>query len=318
MDGHELRQAMSKKYFDSNRYNMRVEKKIRLDVELIRVVSASGIVWYHSNVDVGHDIAYAGLVCFVILSAFFATISKNNKDQMFARLHRLLAPWIIWSLFYALLNIVRYGDVYPTNYNIVNALLATPSIHLWYIPFIILGTLVVSIAKKYLSKNEIGILSGVISLALMATAPEWRRIVYVPPWGQYLHALPALLIGFFFGCYKDINAMIRSVLSFSFFLIITIMALKGVNGFGTTYLFGFIPCLLLLKNGLMIDKSHLIIKFSKATFGVYLSHIFILTIINYFKLAGGVVLPILSIIISFIAIITARQYLPNAVVKYAL
>lgn len=289
---------------------------MRLDIELTRVISAFGIVWFHSGVDLGRDIAYAGLVYFVIISSYFATTSKK-EHHMPERVLRLLVPCFIWSVIYASFKIIRGVPVFPENYSAINMLLATPSIHLWYLPFLFFGIIAIDTAKKYFSNNVIGVVAGVTTLLLVTTAPEWRSMNFISPWGQYLHALPALLIGVFFGGYGKISGVLRTVITFGIFFAISVMTLKGMSGFGITYLFGIIPCLVLFKKDSIIKKSKVIAPLSMATFGVYLIHVLVLFVFRHFGIVG-IFLPILSFTVSILAVMLARKYLPKSIIKYAL
>ncbi len=46
---------------------------------------------------------------------------------------------------------------------------------------------------------------GIMAIALMLSAPTWRGFTLIPPLDLDLHALPAVLIGIYLGCYKSVG-----------------------------------------------------------------------------------------------------------------
>ena len=64
---------------------------MRTDVEFLRIIAALGIVWFHSGLDVGRDIAYSGLVVFLIFSSYFA-VKSNKEYSVLSRASRFLIP----------------------------------------------------------------------------------------------------------------------------------------------------------------------------------------------------------------------------------
>jgi hypothetical protein len=107
----------------------------RQDIEWLRVLACLGIVWYHAR-GPGEEFALAGLIVFVMLSVVLAHPREEPlKDRLHARAERLLLPWIFWWGVYAVLDVVtgRAGRWTAAEWPVL--LLAGPSIHLWYLPF---------------------------------------------------------------------------------------------------------------------------------------------------------------------------------------
>ena len=102
----------------------------RQDIEILRVFSVFGIVWYHSNV-VGGDYAYSGLIFFVILSAYLSGPAKLDfRLDFLMRAQRLLVPWLIWYFVYGLVNVIRGRPLVDTSNGLIAGILQGPSIHL--------------------------------------------------------------------------------------------------------------------------------------------------------------------------------------------
>lgn len=292
---------------------------MRFDIELLRVLCIFGIV-------VGHiypipiteikSLAHGGLVVFIVISAYFCMLSSKSHTVL-ERAKRLLTPCIIWSIIYGAFRLVKGEPLFVQHHDIVSTLLTTPSIHLWYLPFIFFGIIAIDAAKLHVSRHIIGIFSAVIAIILIATAPIWRSYEYITPWGQYSHALPALFIGVFFACFQQINLYTRRILFLGIYVSAFIMTLLGLKGFGEPYFFGLITCLILFTQESIIPESNTIKILSQATFGIYLSHLLFAAALRPLGLTG-VSLGLLTFLVSCIAVIIARRYLPKIVVKYTL
>lgn len=69
---------------------------MKSEIELFRIFSALGIVWFHSGVGIGRDVAYGGLIFFVIVAAYFATVSTRSHSLV-ERVERLMVPYFLWG-----------------------------------------------------------------------------------------------------------------------------------------------------------------------------------------------------------------------------
>ena len=72
-------------------------------LELLRSVSAFGIVWFHIVDAPARDIGYTGLVVFVLLSVALSqtsTSAVNLRQFALRRFRRLAPPWAFWCVIY--------------------------------------------------------------------------------------------------------------------------------------------------------------------------------------------------------------------------
>ncbi len=286
---------------------------MRLDIELLRIISAFGIVWFHSGIKFGHEVSYGGLIVFIILSIYFTMIS--NKKSLLTKALRLLIPCLVWSAIYASFSYVRGADIFPQNFNIVSKILSTPSIHLWYLPFIFFVTLLIKMLKKYVPINNIRVISILLAIITLLTAQIWRDFNYISPFGQWAHAFPAVLIGIFLGTADKINHKrfyILLLFALASIIYVTILNVKDV---GITYLIGVIPCLILLLRNSLLKSNQFIFSLSSTTFGIYLLHPLVLFIFQYFGIVGFV-LPLLAFTVSLIVIYIAKLVLPKGISVY--
>lgn len=118
---------------------------LKSSIELLRFLSALGIVWFHTKAP-GLEFAYAALPVFLILSAYLATLSlmrKRSDGYVAGRVRRILVPWLAWCLIFMA---VRFAWTFqlPDFAALAQSpglLLVGPVVHLWYLPFVFAGSL---------------------------------------------------------------------------------------------------------------------------------------------------------------------------------
>lgn len=287
---------------------------MRSDVELLRIVSAFGIIWFHSGYEFGRDIAYAGLVVFLILSAYF-TIKSNREHSVLDRASRLLLPCFFWSIVYAVYSTLRGKEVFPDDYSLLISILSTPAIHLWYLPFVFFCTIAIDSTRKQINPAALAALVTLIASTLLLTSPLWRQWSYIPPFNQYIHAAPAIFIGVAYGVSKQLNPTLR-------FLLIGLLSISAIfilqfdtKGVGINYSIGIAVTLLLLREKSILPKNSAILELSKLTFGVYLLHPIILSALRYSGIES-LNLVILGFVISALCIYLSLRILPQSISKY--
>lgn len=285
---------------------------MKSEIEIFRILGALGIVWFHSGVNIGRNIAYGGLIFFVIVSVYFATIS-TRYHSILERIKRLLIPYILWSVFYGVIFFIKKGHVFPIGYTLFSKVLASPSIHLWYLPFIFISLIVIDYFKGALLKEWVATLLGLAAIFSITLSPIWRELDFAPPLGQYAHAFPAVLIGVFLGVMK--KARIAKLLIIAILASIVIMVFLKEPGIGVPYLVGFIPCYFLFNGHTEKGKDTILLKISSATFGVYLIHIFALKVFQKFGI-DGYMLPLLAFLLSLLMVVIFNKYAHKKIVKY--
>ena len=287
---------------------------MRIDIELLRIISAFGIVWLHSAMPLGREVSYGGLIFFVIIAAYFTTVS-NRPNKPITRFKRLIIPCAIWSVLYGLLNLVGKGNICPENYRLFNCILSTPSTHLWYLPYIYLVTVLIEQSKAVFSKQRIGFFCSIVAIILMLAAPTWSVFTLASPWNLYLHALPAVLIGTFLGCYDSLEKNFRLFILSGIITSIVITVSTLPDGVGIPYLSGTLPSLVLLTSDVLKKYQLNIRPLSSLMYGVYLIHLALVLIFlsigfnNYF-------LPFVAFGLSVLLIYAIKKILPKNIYQY--
>lgn len=278
------------------------------NIELLRIVSAFGIVWFHAGA-VGGQIAYAGLVVFAIISMYLAGKSANRHAATpRARALRLLRPWAVWFAIYGLLNIMEHHQPVRSELGVVGGLLIGPASHLWYMPFIFACLLVFDALRWRYSERAMAWGSAVLAIAALASVPWWRPLSFSAPLptAQYAHAMAAVLIGVFFAYYGALGRLAPLLLAVM--LAFAALALPW-HDVGLTYLLAltvsFAVLFLAPARFPYIDVSVI----SRCTPGIYFVHLLWLSALS--KLVHGPALAIGAFLGSLLMVLVARKLFPG-------
>jgi Acyltransferase family len=147
-----------------------------------RLLAALGIVWF--NAQGPYDrIAYIALPFFLVLLALPSTSSLS------ARAKRLLLPFLIWSVVFAMLNtaLALKNNSPPFEWWRWNMILSGTWVHLWFLPFAFLVAAVAPWFRHPLASLGAAVL--VATLIVMDGVPE------AVPFGQWAFGAIPTLVG---------------------------------------------------------------------------------------------------------------------------
>lgn len=261
--------------------------KIRQDIEILRFLSAFGIVMFHAKTK-GACVGYSGLIFFVVLSVFltgrFVSIKKRAR--------RLLVPWVICSIFYGVLNLIIQKPFISLNNGLVAGILFGTQYHLWYLPFVFVVLVVIDAIKTKLPKFVVSYIGGVLAVIALMSSWFWRgpSIELGYPWAQYAHAIPGVFVGMFFYGFGATDKK-YGILLLILLLLGTLVSIP-LSGVGLPYLIVVVLFSVILFYPVTLSEHFNITKISSLSFGIYLIHPLFLTIINYSNIHIGIVLPI--------------------------
>jgi len=290
---------------------------MRADIEFFRIIAAFGVVWFHAELDVWRSIAYGGLIYFVILSSYFSMVSRRQYT-LFDRVRRIVLPYFFWFIFYFLFLFFANKSINPKNLPLISYIVTSPSVHLWFLPFVFMVLCSIDVIKKIMDNNHryiVCIFSALFSVILIVVSPIWRTYSLPVPLAQYIHVTAAVFIGVFLSCSHNVSKSV--VLSLILMLISSMLWVIYLNqpAIGVSYLVGFMPCVLLLAKESFFGKSSLILFVANMSFGVYLVHMFWVMILRHFDVTG-VALPITSFLLSILCVWMMKRYLPKRFSEY--
>jgi surface polysaccharide O-acyltransferase-like enzyme len=254
------------------------------NVERLRLVAMFDIVAFHVSEHRLPIIAGLGLPSFLLLNnAFNTTLSERMGTRGFLRtkVTKLLVPWIVWSLFYALLLLLeklRHHESIAATFT-PWMIIGGTYVHLWFVPFALAGGVFAAllqartrdVPERPMSWLMLGV--GAVATLLGAFVIE-TRVVHWPAL-QWLFALPSPLLGFALGRVilsgdRRLLAAIAAVCSVAAAACEVASQLSDVPQMVTRYVVSVaLVSLALLWPGRMDPVSQ---RLTPLLFGVYLTH----------------------------------------------
>ena len=158
-----------------------------------------GIVWDHARAPYA-DIGYLALALFLVLTSFLAVGSfdrtagrHDNQNFWLSRARRIALPWLFWCLVYRVIFEIVSDDPFAPLSDPMTLLIG-PSIHLWFLPFVMLTLPLIPILS--LSVRDPGALIPACTALIAVSLPlGWLHAqVGVEGWfvdvGLYRQPLP--------------------------------------------------------------------------------------------------------------------------------
>jgi len=179
----------------------------RRSVDLMRFLAAFGIVWDHARAPYA-DIGYLALSLFLVLTSYLAVgsfLRSDGKGFWLSRARRIALPWLFWCLVFR----VVFEVVSDAPFAVLAepwSLLIGPSIHLWFLPFVMLALVVIAPLCRWITGPRevwlaaLGLVTLSIPLGLLhaEVAPLAWLVSTEPfpqPLPQWFYSLPLFLFG---------------------------------------------------------------------------------------------------------------------------
>jgi hypothetical protein len=243
-------------------------------IEFIRIVAAYGIVAFHDLAPM-RNIAYSGLIVFLILSPFVdCAFNWDRKRSLRALAKILLIPWAFWFVAYGLLNMVRGVSLIPHEKNFLFGVLFGTSEHLWFLPSMFVFLAALNELKGRARPRSIYWLCVLAVSLLLVTAGLWSpaSVRWSPPLGQWMHAMAALLGGVALG----LSNRVRREEAVAGGMAMLLCLLSSQAGFAPSislpYLIGGGLVVVALAIQGVLPARFNVQSVSSCMFGVYLTH----------------------------------------------
>ncbi len=270
-------------------------------IDLLRIMAAVGIVWFHMPGAPHRGIGYAGLPVFLLI--FFSLVTKQSPARttvefVSRRWHRLLKPWLFWSLVYGSCKLAKAAataDWHPLDEILsVKTLLVGTWIHLWYLPYaFVLGLFIHVLNKRISAANHVVVVFtatavGVVTLAA-CTAHMAGRVV-TPPLSEWEFGLATLPLGLAVGRSLAVPSRRTQV----WLLLMISGATVGVSALlislglrSTSVPYGLAVVLVCLAYLWPVKGNGFLSAVAPLTFGIYLIHPLVLYGLKHSFLAHG-------------------------------
>ncbi len=270
-------------------------------IDLLRIMAAVGIIWFHTPGAPHRVIGYAGLPVFLLI--FFSLVTKQSPSRSTAeflsrRWQRLLKPWLFWSLVYGsckLAKAVGTVDWRPLYEMLsVKTLFVGTWAHLWYLPYAFaLGLFLYVLNKRIAVANHVVVvvtstLVGVVTLAACTVHMDGRAVT--PPLSQWEFGLATIPLGLAVG--RSLALPSRRAQVWLLLMVsgttIAVSALLISLGFRATPIpYSLAVVLVCLAYVWPVRGNGLIRAVAPLTFGIYLIHPLIICGLKHSALADG-------------------------------
>jgi surface polysaccharide O-acyltransferase-like enzyme len=255
-------------------------------VEILRVVAAVGVIWFHVDGIPHPQIGYSGLIIFVILMAAFAAVSaRRHAASAFvrARMLRLGVPWAFWFVAYLLANLAVGRQLLTSSSDLVSSVLAGSWIGLWYLPFAFVISVAIYWYARAASRVQsrfrlLGEVAVAVILLVCATLAR-RHTSLSAPWAQWLHALPAVFFGLAIRSALELPNP-RGYLALIAIAPLPYLLVMGSSDLGVAICYSIALPLTALAFAFRLRVPQVVLVLSALTLGVYLMHAGILSVLQ--------------------------------------
>ncbi len=176
---------------------------VKSAIELLRFLSAIGIVWFHVKAP-GMEVAYVALPIFLLLSSYFATdcVLRNGVSGFVTgRATRILGPWVTWCAIFICLRIVATQEAPDLAQLAANPwlLLVGPAVHLWFLPFLFFGSLLIPFLVAFVTNRaRFHLVLGLVGCMIFVAFATLAKGEFAAPFGEWIYAVPSFAIGALF------------------------------------------------------------------------------------------------------------------------
>ena len=255
---------------------------IQHPLELLRFVSAAGIVWAHMN-PVTNGLVFSTLPLFLMLTSSLAVGSLGRcgrQEFLRRRLYRVGLPWIAWSAFYLVVNMAMNPEqMWEAISGSPLHLLIGSTIHLWFLPFVMLISVPIAVAVPMIEDAaSLGSLAMILVPLSLIGLYFHAHHTLPDPFGQWSFAFPSVAFGVLAALSRRHAAWF---VSGAFIVALALLGLRigtwvDVAQLVTAAIVFELACRLHAKHRVMLVLGSL-------SFGIYLVHPFFMLV--YYKFA---------------------------------
>lgn len=172
-------------------------------------MGAAMIVCFHTPHAPATEITVLGLTYFVLLT-FCLQAMSGQRGRSFPwkdRAHRLLLPWLVWSLVYSLPQLIKHRPLLAEVARNPNVLLIGSEAHLWFLPFAFLGSVAAYWVSplNWQSRSRIKLFGCAVGALALAAIPLTLGRTPQAPWTGWLYGAPLVPIGLAIGMAQKLS-----------------------------------------------------------------------------------------------------------------
>ena len=252
-------------------------------IDVLRIIAGFGIVWAHMHAPYA-TLGHMALILFLILTATLSVRSLENSDKRYfllKRTWRILVPWLAFCAFYKILQLaMAKHDLWAElQLNDPLSLLVGPTIHLWFLPFVLLASPLCVVAARLIHSRRDVVVGSALATILSLSILVVHAFGKLPePFAQWTFAIPAYFYGIL-AAYGWKHAVTIAPLAFMATISAALYLLTGED-WAPQYLLAA----LLFEAAWRIPLASKKLKsYAQMVFGIYLIHpFFMLVVFKYY------------------------------------
>ncbi|MDB5658711.1 MAG: acyltransferase [Cypionkella sp.] len=270
----------------------------RQSVDLARFLACFGIVAAHAYAVQDDWIGHLSLGLFLVLTGFLAMQSYQRSDGSYnlrGRVVRLMLPWLFWSAFFRLVDLKVSDSV--EKWQILRdpwTLVVGSSIHLWFLPFIMLAMLLVKpVGAAVTTPTRLAV--ALVGLALVSAPMFWAMQVYAAPapLTQWLFGLPVYVLGLLVGVAHRIGRTTWPMVSGAAMTVVAYLVTEAAP-----WVWTICAAVLVFEAFWRMPLQHpWLPNLGRSAFGIYLVHPFFMLVV--YKFVGAKVDHLLATLLTF-------------------
>ncbi|HEY9034062.1 MAG TPA: acyltransferase family protein [Pseudomonadales bacterium] len=291
----------------------------RQEIELIRIVCAFGIVWYHCRdiagklVGLEEELASGPMFAFLMISLFFAVRPSARIKPVMETARRLMKPWLIWFVFFGCVNLAMQKDFLNTEHGLIGGILIGTKPHLWYLPFIFFSIISFQFVKRRMPEALFAYSCAAIALLMLMTAEHWRpwSMTLAKPLPLYIQALTGMFIGAFMANSTFMPLWQRLGIIAAFIAAAAWFSLS-VFIIGIPYIIAIVMTSLALIPKWTFQPRYTINWLSDCTMGIYLTHLLWFSVLTRLDLlVSPLAAPFIVFAASAAGVLLMKRFFPS-------
>lgn len=188
-----------------------VKDGYRRSLDLARFVACFGIVWDHARAPYA-DVGYLALALFLVLTSFLSIGSfdrsggrQDSQSFWISRAKRIAIPWLFWCLVYRIIYEIVSDEPFVLLSDPMTLIIG-PSIHLWFLPFVMFTLPLIPIQSLAI-KSQRDLFLACCGLVIFSLPAGWLHAqvglagwfvdvgLYKQPLPQWFFSLPLFVYG---------------------------------------------------------------------------------------------------------------------------
>jgi hypothetical protein len=161
------------------------------------------------------EVFYFSITIFLALTFYFTPSvpppsADNGAYNTYRRYFRLLLPWLFWCAVFKVVYAYQHRDIFAlVSVSDPYSLLIGPSIHLWYLPFTVMGLWLLSHLSAHVSTKGSVVWASITFAVISAVGYRMHDIHALPdPFAQWAGSMGATLFGFLIGRSRPLGVSI--------------------------------------------------------------------------------------------------------------